>query len=58
MNHSDALPPPARESSVEPSAEVSAFPRIGMLGFDGEDAASFLQSQLSNDVNALAVGDA
>jgi folate-binding protein YgfZ len=34
------------------------LPDIGVLGFDGPDAAAFLQGQLSNDVAALAVGQA
>ena len=58
MNHSETLSSPASQLHVGPSIAVSALPHIGMLGFDGEDAASFLQSQLSNDVNALAIGGA
>lgn len=34
------------------------MPDVGVLGFEGPDAATFLQGQLSNDVAALAVGQA
>jgi folate-binding protein YgfZ len=34
----------------------TSLPEVGVLAFDGPDAASFLQGQLSNDVAALAVG--
>ncbi|MEP7329256.1 MAG: folate-binding protein [Betaproteobacteria bacterium] len=55
------IPSPASVPSpyVPPTgAAWSLLPHTGYLDFDGVDATSFLQGQLSNDVAALAVGDA
>jgi folate-binding protein YgfZ len=53
-----AAPRPAGRSTTPSGAIVAAIPDLGILVFEGADAASFLQGQLSNDVSALAVGDA
>jgi folate-binding protein YgfZ len=52
--------PPADPSpaGIAPAPFWTTLPDIGVLGFDGPDAASFLQGQLSNDVAALAPGHA
>lgn len=39
-------------------AAFALLPHTGYLEFDGTDAASFLQGQLSNDIAALAIGAA
>lgn len=39
-------------------AIVAAIPDVGVLAFEGPDATSFLQGQLSSDVDALAPGAA
>jgi folate-binding protein YgfZ len=41
-----------------PGAIVAVVDDVGVLVFEGADAASFLQGQLSNDVSAMAVGEA
>ncbi len=41
-----------------PAAVFAPLATVGYLEFEGADAASFLQGQLSNDVLALAIGDA
>jgi folate-binding protein YgfZ len=48
--------PSGQRASGERSAHVSTLPAFGFLAFDGPDAASFLQGQFSNDVQALGVG--
>jgi len=50
-----ATPPMATDP---PRAALSALPQAGYISFDGVDAASFLQGQLSNDVAALGEGAA
>ncbi len=57
----DSSSPPvlARAGAAVPAAAVLApLATVGYLEFEGADAASFLQGQLSNDVLALAIGDA
>jgi len=49
---------PAAGPTVPSGAIVAAVPDLGTLVFEGADAASFLQGQLSNDVSAMAVGAA
>jgi len=53
-----AAPPPAGESPARSGAIVAPLHDLGTLLFEGADAASFLQGQLSNDVSALAAGAA
>ena len=58
MNPSSPLAA-ASAGDAKPAAAVFApLASVGYLDFEGADAASFLQGQLSNDVLALAVGDA
>jgi len=46
-------------ANAAPAAAVFApLAAVGYLEFEGADAASFLQGQLSNDVLGLAIGDA
>ena len=45
-------------AAIAPAPFWTALPDVGVLGFDGADAAAFLQGQLSNDVAALAPGQA
>ncbi len=58
------LPPPTATSADRPAAinppraAVAALPQTGYISFEGADAASFLQGQLSNDVAAIGVGAA
>jgi hypothetical protein len=50
---------PAANATTGPgdgASRVAPLSALGYLGFDGPDAASFLQGQLSNDVEALAIG--
>ena len=51
-------PAPAGESPARSGAIVAPLHDLGTLVFEGADAASFLQGQLSNDVSALAAGAA
>jgi len=57
MNATAPLPP-APAATDPAGAAVFAPLAIGYLEFEGADTASFLQGQLSNDVAALAIGDA
>ncbi|MFO1324765.1 MAG: folate-binding protein [Burkholderiales bacterium] len=50
-----SAPPSAAAAS---RAEVAPVPGLGLLTFDGPDAAGFLHGQLSSDVAAMAPGDA
>lgn len=40
------------------AASFAPLPAVGCLQFEGADTAAFLQGQLSNDIAALAIGDA
>ncbi len=55
-----SLPESENASAAALNAQGGAcvLPEWGVLRVDGADAASFLHSQLSNDINRLAVGDA
>ncbi len=48
----------APSSATLGPAFTAELPDIGLLGFDGPEAAAFLQGQLSSDVSALRPGDA
>lgn len=54
VTSSSVAPPPAGTDA----AVFAPLPAVGYLEFEGADTASFLQGQLSNDVVALAIGDA
>ena len=43
---------------AHPAASFVSLPAVGCLQFEGPDTAAFLQGQLSNDIAALAIGDA
>ncbi|MEO8509437.1 MAG: folate-binding protein, partial [Betaproteobacteria bacterium] len=53
-----AVPPqsPADAAASLPAAVVAPVPGLGLLTFEGADAAAFLHSQLSSDVIAMAPG--
>ncbi len=44
--------------STAPAPFFADLPELGVLAFDGADAASFLQGQLSTDIAALGDGEA
>ncbi len=48
----------APAASSTDSTFTADLPDIGLLGFDGPEAATFMQGQLSSDVLALRPGDA
>jgi tRNA-modifying protein YgfZ len=50
--------PPVPDPANRRGAAFAVLPHTGYLEFDGADAASFLQGQLSNDVAGLAIGAA
>ncbi|MCC7326878.1 MAG: folate-binding protein YgfZ [Burkholderiales bacterium] len=43
-------------ATTSSSTIVAPIPDIGLIGFDGPDAAAFLHSQLSSDVTGMAPG--
>lgn len=47
---------PARAATTPPAAVVAPVPGLGLLTFEGPDAAAFLHSQLSSDVIAMVPG--
>jgi folate-binding protein YgfZ len=54
-------PPLATASATTAGPDTAVFaslPAVGYLEFEGADTASFLQGQLSNEVIALAIGEA
>jgi folate-binding protein YgfZ len=52
-----APPPlPADAAGSAPAAVVAPVPGLGLLTFEGPDAAAFLHAQLSSDVMAMAPG--
>lgn len=55
---SSAATAAATAAAAPPDPFWTLLPDIGVLGFDGPDAATFLQGQFSNDVAGLAVGQA
>lgn len=55
---SAAAPTPPAVTGASLAASFAPVATVGYLEFDGADTASFLQGQLSNDVVALAIGNA
>jgi len=47
-------PPLAGATAMRPEPVVATVPALGVLAFEGPDAAAFLHGQLSSDVGAMA----
>ncbi len=58
MNATPSLSSGLAGTASPAAASFAPLGTVGYLEFDGADTATFLQGQLSNDVAALAIGDA